>query len=111
MEVKSIEIVTVYEAYATDYDGRHAGTMGIYSTKSKADIAKGNGPFTSVGNKKAVKITFEDMKTPTKYFVLDRSFQKEIDIDRNLAKKKAELAQKALSKLSVEERVALGLGK
>jgi hypothetical protein len=89
----------VYEVYDTDCEGRtRMGTVGWYSSEAKADAEKG--PYRRTGCHHAVSLDGQ-------VYLLAR--KDPIDLDGHKAKAKAALKEKALAKLSPEERDVLGL--
>ena len=119
MNIRSVETVTLYEAYHTDDGGMgmHSGTIGIYTTRSQAEIVTNGNNFSSIGKRKAIKVTYEGrtnsvfatLDDDAQYFILDDDYSSDVLVDVDLEKRREELRESALKKLSKDEREVLGI--
>ncbi len=111
----NVHLVDVVYAYGTDGGGMGIETsaIGFFTNAAKAqEVTKGN-PFAAIKHLKALKISHP---TPTRanpdcppplYYILAEN--EPVDMDGQAAIRKEEVRKRALSKLSDEEKAALGI--
>lgn len=103
----SHRIVTLHKAYETDCEGvgRDQGAIGYYTSAGAADDARKGNPYSGVREVKALEIDFVRERT---YYLLADADPILVDVAPEVVRAKR-ARESGLSKLTHEEKIALGL--